>query len=1296
MSRPIVGNNPTKYQLRKIRETLDENVQARINQKIEEVRQQLSIEAYNKVISRRAKPQNDVDTTLQQSRNIRGIVDEVSRKRGRPIKTTDQEMQEAIAANQAHFKRTQEKTAQRKRKNVVKPELEHTYFTHLLSFSVVLEVIRDEIRIRTHNNFRLSKRVLNLNDGNKQTRALTGLTKTYVDNQNVVLPSQITNGIRENQKAVLDEIKSKIEFTMASYNAVFLSIENIDIAEYTSEEVNWRETEAFAEGEVPSYMSSPYISLDLIVGGEKAKSDDLYMSCWLNLLVRVYKTTIEKYYKKQKITHETVAFILNPRKPLKPAFNGYCFDEVINFFRQFGIGLYLLDHEHRVREYYKPPIQNRNINPYTLYAIMHQGHIYPCNKLQSLSQKVVEKIKPMDQLVVSPSANYYIKERDETIDSILVNGYDDIVKILNDETITGVKYVVFNGGDMYHIYKQFLECGIKPHANICGNRVSFDSMTLMNINKKTLRISNMVEKSVTECNTFKSQESFNAYQSRKNWLSNNLINPKYLSNYSEDVKAMLGKYVRGGIIGGFQEYSGNCIQLDFNKYYTSLLMKIKFAPVENSFDHFVDCVAGEKLEDTSLYFVEKLTDDYLYPPSKFNLCWGFNLKGVKNIRFIAVNRPSVILPVDFVQVVEAVYNDKNLTETGKKNSFNENIGKFGQINNHAYHTLVTTDQKEVNTFLNEFGGNCFQFKELWFHTIKKSTELENGFRLLQSMIYDMGHKGILDLKEKVESFGLEVYGVNTDCIYLGKEKPNGLIFENDLNESCLDEFKKCYPELFNYKDKGDFDAIGKLKIKLEHKTFREMVPKNEADLYPHYKHEFQKVNHMLIEDEFETDRILEQLLPNTLVVAEVPGAGKTTLFKKLSKIEKTLIVVPYNTLKQELSIVDNVESISVNNLLGIIWDGHDNTYKAPFDIKDYKNIVFDEVYMNEPNRLAQIGKIMRKYPDKRFYGTGDNFQNESLENLSVKDRDAYYEMIMTELFPNRITLKICKRCRPEDRERISGMCKAIRHGDKTDIFNILKTYNIVLVDDINLITTKRNICHSNDSCDVVNTFCQAKFHPTEPYVVGGKLICRTSIQRKNVRTYINYRYDIVDVKEKLITISDSVENFELTREVADNNFKMPYAQTGHSLQGLSVKEPYTIFNIRSPFVSMKWIYTALTRTTNLDNIQIFMGKLDDGDGINKLKSQIERRIESHKNTDKLEQRPCVGAYVNLKWVLDGLKNSKCKYCLLDFNITEKNSVSIDRINNALGHTISNCQLICRSCNNGKKDYEGVPKKRGIK
>jgi hypothetical protein len=199
------------------------------------------------------------------------------------------------------------------------------------------------------------------------------------------------------------------------------------------------------------------------------------------------------------------------------------------------------------------------------------------------------------------------------------------------------------------------------------------------------------------------------------------------------------------------------------------------------------------------------------------------------------------------------------------------------------------------------------------------------------------------------------------------------------------------------------------------------------------------------------------------------------------------------------------------------------------------------------------------------------------------------------------------------------------------------------------------------------------------YAVGYQLICRSSnIKVGGKRMFLNYTYTIVSMGEKEFVLADGDTQFTVKKATVDKYFILPHARTCHAYQGLSEDEPITIFDREDEFADPEWIYTAITRTTRLENIAIYIGKKPTRD----LRIEIGKRIQSHKTTDSTQGKSVVGDYITIDWVMKRLRTRKsCERCgeYLDSS-GGMNAWSIDRRDNELGHTQSNCRIVCLHCN----------------
>ena len=168
-----------------------------------------------------------------------------------------------------------------------------------------------------------------------------------------------------------------------------------------------------------------------------------------------------------------------------------------------------------------------------------------------------------------------------------------------------------------------------------------------------------------------------------------------------------------------------------------------------------------------------------------------------------------------------------------------------------------------------------------------------------------------------------------------------------------------------------------------------------------------------------------------------------------------------------------------------------------------------------------------------------------------------------------------------------------------------------------------------------------------------------------------------------------------------NHFKLEFCQTCHSLQGCSIKENITIFNANMPYVSKRWLYTAITRVRKLEQLTVFEHSQEEVEryGKARINQYFNLKIEGYKQQDKkrfgdlneLQQKQ----FVNVRWVQEQFESSG-GYCTGEFcdgdaisiEIDNDNKVSsnitVDRLSNSSPHLRHNCQLLCLKCNVSKK------------
>jgi hypothetical protein len=187
----------------------------------------------------------------------------------------------------------------------------------------------------------------------------------------------------------------------------------------------------------------------------------------------------------------------------------------------------------------------------------------------------------------------------------------------------------------------------------------------------------------------------------------------------------------------------------------------------------------------------------------------------------------------------------------------------------------------------------------------------------------------------------------------------------------------------------------------------------------------------------------------------------------------------------------------------------------------------------------------------------------------------------------------------------------------------------------------------------------------------------------------NYVYRIVDLDKikEIATLKDvfTKEQHIISLKQLDANFRPYYALTGHSYQGVTTEKNINIYDLKSDFISSKWIWTALTRTTDLNKLNIVIATNN-----TKLTYDLNKMITSYKMQDINANRTFTDETFITKGDICNMftkQKGTCIICKEVLNIehieSDLNNLSIDRIDNCISHVKGNCQITCVHCNISK-------------
>ena len=195
----------------------------------------------------------------------------------------------------------------------------------------------------------------------------------------------------------------------------------------------------------------------------------------------------------------------------------------------------------------------------------------------------------------------------------------------------------------------------------------------------------------------------------------------------------------------------------------------------------------------------------------------------------------------------------------------------------------------------------------------------------------------------------------------------------------------------------------------------------------------------------------------------------------------------------------------------------------------------------------------------------------------------------------------------------------------------------------------------------------------------------------------NYTYKIISFLKGIYKIKDETNNitYDITTNLMQNNFILEYCRTIDSMQGASVNDKMTIFDLNLPYVSKNHIWVGITRARSLKNLQIFIYPENEVKSYTfaRIRQYFNMKIQNYKKQDEKAKRGFKDEdYIdeNFIFVQQKKTNNKCSYCLKDLQIYINNDnnvisdLTIDRVDNKLAHIKNNCKICCHLCNVSKK------------
>lgn len=913
----------------------------------------------------------------------------------------------------------------------------------------------------------------------------------------------------------------------------------------------------------------------------------------------------------------------------------------------------------------------KNNNPLVMRVMVKDKHLYELNEnIKQLQQIVNTEDDERQNLIVSNK--YYISESKSEVAEFFADSEEEILEIIKTESPKEeVKEMIIIFSDFRKNLSDVL-FGLVKGGYI--PKVQFNNTLYklsLYLNKTNIQIiANDNNNTHGMVMSFMNLEDYQEYQKAYETYYQSIIKREYISEYHPSVIEIEKQYKINNSIGYFGEYSGlKYYGLDENKAYPDSLMKIKKIPKFNYFDVY-EVYQNQEIQDLSQYIIEvKNTDERtaIIFNEKYSRTFGYVLKQITNIDFkiLYVRNPLKIEDVDFATPTNNLFQNEKLQMSMKKAIAVITIGLLEKKSNKGEISKIFNEFNEANYYNIKYNGDLLALKneneKLYLVKVSEKQELINGFLPIKEMVYLNQRLKLLSEYDKLINLGLVVRGIKTDCIYF--EGDHKIVKSNFPMSNKIGDFK------FEY-DK----SLPNQKI--------EIVANKLIDI-----NDFSKPKIKIFDDELNTKSINQYIKDENkifLVKGLYPGVGKSTLCKNFDN--NALFVCPYNTLCQNLRI-DGYNAITYSKLFGLFGSDEETKLMKTFDISEYSTIVFDEIFLYEPQRLKRVADLMQAYPEKYFLATGDCDQRAPVGF----NNSEYLEKCMNILFNNQILLQDIKRFKDEKDKQLIKQLKSDIFNNAISIESICDKYGLNKVYKMQDVTSKLNVCLFNFRCDNVNEHIHQNIMKKNiKFEVGQQIICRKYDKINKLTT--NYTYKITKMTPKEITIIDEVE--ETTHKfppiLLNTHFKLPYAVTCDSVQGITKNEKLTVFDSNTPYVDRKFLWTAMTRVTILQDVSIFIHSTKEIESLtqSRLKLYLRNKIDSYKMQDRKANREYnINEYITVEWIHEKIdENLYCPFCKKHYELfineesNVRSNITVDRIDNNKAHLLTNCQLCCHHCN----------------
>jgi hypothetical protein len=1021
--------------------------------------------------------------------------------------------------------------------------------------------------------------------------------------------------------------------------------------------------------------------------------------CFINSIYDFYRDNLLRADKKRNIISRA-SILSTIGKTEESVKEGLSIEDVLPFFEKHRLQLRVFDKFYKLVFKHDPP--SRNHHNKAMYCLQADGHIYTLNhNLDRLAHQDQESDSE-EHIKPRVGETFPIKEEAQARQAKMITNIDDILEVVRALPAPDKKgdkqilTLIHREDDLLKLLYQFVEAGYSPGVNFESGRVTALKLELNSI-FCIIETQQLVKSAIDGVVVVNEEQTYNNMNQAMSALNSKLFLKSHLSYYTEQDLEVLDAYRTKPICGMIGPKASKLIEIDISKAYTSAFCDITEIPIFNEFDAFKP-YNGEPILPLNLYLVRG--DSHPLSTQTHNLVYGkFLTEGLQPLAF---KQPSFIKKVDYANLVKELYETKISDNDDhdvyiKKLVANVNIGLLEKCFNRKSVGYLFFNYDECKFYQAQHGGtihsvqqiadlskvverselglddgiegdttcvSCFKFEQvgdpIFVLVLKAEKQLRNGFRYIKELLLQNHNFKLREAYDKLAGAGVTVHSVKTDCFTIKAEHA-------DLAKQLL-TFGKDFGSWRVSKTKDIIFPFETLK-----QTQLEDIAINPLN-----------TQQLAVEDEWNTEEMCDHFeqQKRVMVRAEFAGCGKSYACKAMEKRgHKVLFVCPTNKLAQN----NRENGVTLNTFFSVGMTDDATQRMSRFDDSTFDVIVFDEIYFASVRMLAKIKRYSESNPSKIILATGDTNQLETIDLISNQlDYETYMDHCINTIFPNNIHLR--------ENKRLKGLAdKKVLELFKKQIFDtsipiettVRKWFNTTTE-----IRTTNNIAYRNSTCETVAGNVREMLGKTTDYEVGEVLVCRKYLKLKGGKCSVNFEYTVKAVKGDSLCIEDLSGNraLELKLDIIKKHFIHSYCRTCHSFQGSSINDKITIFDWRFFFVNRKWLYTAVTRATELRNVSFFDGQSEDYDE-ETLDKYLARKVENYRRQDLDHDRPLTDNFVTPAW-LKSQFGKVCQDCgdCLRFDIRGgrvESNLTADRLDNDECHHLNNIVPLCVTCNQRK-------------